>query len=295
MTKLSIRDLHLSYGALPILKGISLDIAEGEIVVLLGPSGSGKTTLLRSIAGLESPDGGMIRVDGAPVFDAASKLELAPELRNFGFVFQSYALWPHRTVAENVGYGLKLRSVSAVDRSRDVADALAGLGLSKLADRYPHQLSGGQQQRVAIARAIVYNPPIILLDEPLSNLDAKLREDAKAWLGRLIREKGLSAVIVTHDQAEALALADRIVLLADGQIAQQGAPEQIYGNPETAFTAAFFGQNNVLRGSLDRSQESTSIVRGSLRLAGTQIGSGSSATGQAVIRVAGVRVVDEPG
>ena len=183
--KLRVDDLHLSYGDNAILKGVSMQLAQGEVVSLLGPSGSGKTTLLRAVAGLEAPHRGTIRIEDRPVFDASQQLEVPAERRNLGLVFQSYALWPHRTVAENVGYGLKLR--------QRVDAALGNLGLGHLGARLPHQLSGGQQQRVAIARALVYNPPVILMDEPLSNLDAKLREEARAWLRELILKMRLSS------------------------------------------------------------------------------------------------------
>ena len=202
--ELTVRDLHLDYGtgatANPILKGVSMHLKKGEVVALLGPSGSGKTTLLRAVAGLESPKQGSIAIGERQVFDGASKFELAAEHRNLGLVFQSYALWPHKTVFENVAYGLKLRKLGAAEIRDKVADVLKNLGLGHLGERYPHQLSGGQQQRVAIARALVYNPPVILLDEPLSNLDAKLREEARAFLRELIVRLGLSALMVTHDE-----------------------------------------------------------------------------------------------
>ncbi|WP_255214732.1 ABC transporter ATP-binding protein, partial [Burkholderia pseudomallei] len=231
MDKLIVDDLHLSYGANPILKGVSFELNAGEVVCLLGASGSGKTTLLRAVAGLETPSSGRIRLDGRTFFDGAGRIDLPVEARSLGLVFQSYALWPHRTVAENVGYGLKLRRVASNEIKRRVQTALEQLGLGHLAARYPHQLSGGQQQRVAIARALVYNPPVILLDEPLSNLDAKLREEARAWLRELIVSLGLSALCVTHDQAEAMAMSDRILLLRDGRIEQEGAPAELYGAP----------------------------------------------------------------
>ncbi|OMR92685.1 lipase, partial [Burkholderia pseudomallei] len=251
MDKLIVDDLHLSYGANPILKGVSFELNAGEVVCLLGASGSGKTTLLRAVAGLETPSSGRIRLDGRTFFDGAGRLDLPVEARSLGLVFQSYALWPHRTVAENVGYGLKLRRVASNEIKRRVQTALEQLGLGHLAARYPHQLSGGQQQRVAIARALVYNPPVILLDEPLSNLDAKLREEARAWLRELIVSLGLSALCVTHDQAEAMAMSDRILLLRDGRIEQEGAPAELYGAPRTLYTAEFMGSNNRLDARVD--------------------------------------------
>jgi ABC-type nitrate/sulfonate/bicarbonate transport system ATPase subunit len=209
MNELSVNDLHLDYGtgaaANPILKGVSMHLQKGEVVALLGPSGSGKTTLLRAVAGLESPKAGTIHIGARQVFDGASKLEMPATARNLGLVFQSYALWPHKTVFDNVAYGLKLRKMAKGEIAAKVGDVLKQLGLGHLGERFPHQLSGGQQQRVAIARALVYNPPVILLDEPLSNLDAKLREEARAFLRELIVRLGLSALMVTHDQAEAMA------------------------------------------------------------------------------------------
>ena len=227
-----------------------MQLAQGEVVSLLGPSGSGKTTLLRAVAGLEAPHRGTIRIEDRPVFDAAQQLELPAEKRNLGLVFQSYALWPHRTVSDNVGYGLKLRKVPSAEIRQRVDTALGNLGLGHLGDRLPHQLSGGQQQRVAIARALVYNPPVILMDEPLSNLDAKLREEARAWLRELILKMRLSALVVTHDQNEAMAMSDRILLLNNGVIEQQGTPQELYGQPRTLFVADFMGSNNKVEGQV---------------------------------------------
>jgi iron(III) transport system ATP-binding protein len=230
MTKLSVENLFLDFGSHEILKDVSVVLERGEVLVLLGPSGSGKTTLLRAIAGLELPKRGRIKIDDQLMFDGASKLEVPAEQRNLGFVFQSYGLWPHRTVFDNVAYGLRLRKLPTAEVERRTRKALDELGLGDLSRRYPHQLSGGQQQRVAIARSLVYQPPVILMDEPLSNLDAKLREEAKSWLRGLIVELQLSAVVVTHDQSEAMAMADRIVLLSAGRVEQEGPPEQIYNS-----------------------------------------------------------------
>jgi len=184
--KLVVEDLHLAYGDNQILKGVSMTLNPGEVVALLGASGSGKTTILRSVAGLEQPSRGRISIGSSVLFDGSAGIDLPVEKRNLGLVFQSYALWPHRTVFENVAYGLRLRGTAAGEVEQRVTEALSNLGLGALARRLPHQLSGGQQQRVAIARALVYNPPVVLMDEPLSNLDAKLREEARAWLRELI-------------------------------------------------------------------------------------------------------------
>jgi iron(III) transport system ATP-binding protein len=250
MAKLVVRDLALRLGENEILKGVSLSVPAGQVVALLGPSGSGKTTLLRAIAGLETPHRGSIAIGNRTFFDAADGIELPAEERGLGLVFQSYALWPHRTVFDNVAYGLKLRGVPAAEIKTRVEKTLSQIGLGHLAARYPHQLSGGQQQRVAIARALVYEPPVILLDEPLSNLDAKLREEARAWLRTLIVTLGLSAIHVTHDQVEAMAIADRIVLLDAGLIAQEGSPTVLYNEPAALFSAEFMGSNNRLDGKL---------------------------------------------
>src|ERR1700731_252949 len=228
MVELAVTDLALRYGESEILKGVSVTLPAGRVVALLGPSGSGKTTLLRAVAGLETPYRGSIRIGDNVMFDAARKIELPAEARGLGLVFQSYALWPHRTVFGNVAYGLKLRRVPEAEIKARGAKALAQIGLAQFAERYPHQLSGGQQQRVALARALVYEPAVILLDEPLSNLDAKLREEARAWLRQLIVSLNLSALLVTHDQVEAMAIADHITLLNGGRIEQQGSPIDLY-------------------------------------------------------------------
>ena len=254
MNELTVNELYLDYGtgasANQILKGVSMHLKKGEVVALLGPSGSGKTTLLRAVAGLESPKAGTIEIGARNVFDGAKHFEMPAEQRNLGLVFQSYALWPHKTVFDNVAYGLKLRKMGSSDIAERVKEVLTQLGLGHLGERYPHQLSGGQQQRVAIARALVYNPPVILLDEPLSNLDAKLREEARAFLRELIVRLGLSALMVTHDQGEAMAISDRILLLNNGKIEQQGTPQSMYETPDTLVTAEFMGSNNRLPGKV---------------------------------------------
>lgn len=300
MPKLAIEDLHLRYGAVEVLKGIDAQFEEGSVVCLLGRSGSGKTTLLRSIAGLEEPSKGAIRIDGRPVYDAAARINLPPERRDLGFVFQSYALWPHKTVFENVAYGLRLRGVSKADLAAKVQAALDGVGLGQLAGRYPSQLSGGQQQRVAIARALVYEPPVILLDEPLSNLDAKLREEARIWIRSLIKRLGITAVFVTHDQAEALAIADQVVLLDDGRLVQSGSPEDLYERPATLFASEFMGTNNTLTLALERRQGEQALVSlGGHRLMGTlregAASGGAAREAKGVIRIEAVRIADGAG
>src|SRR6185503_519220 len=296
-SKLVVEDLHLQYGDNKILQGVSMTLNPGEVVALLGASGSGKTTLLRSVAGLEQPSRGRIAIGDAVLFDSAAGIDVPVEKRNLGLVFQSYALWPHRTVFENVAYGLKLRGVSTTEIKARVEKTLSQIGLAHLAPRYPHQLSGGQQQRVAIARALVYEPPVILLDEPLSNLDAKLREEARAWLRTLIVTLGLSAIHVTHDQVEAMAIADRIVLLDAGLIAQEGPPTALYNEPSKLFSAEFMGSNNRLEGKLVENSggRATIEVMGE-RLTGlsrTKAAAGEKATG--VIRIERVHCASSPG
>lgn len=248
MTDLVVENVRKQLGNLQILQGVSFTAQKGQIVALLGASGSGKTTLLRCIAGLEQPEIGRITIGGKAVLDDKADLRLPPEERNIGLVFQSYALWPHRTVFENVAYGLRLRKTAEGEIKSRVAAILEKLGLGHLAERYPDQLSGGQQQRVAICRALVYEPKVLLLDEPLSNLDAKLREEARFWIRKLILELGICAILVTHDQGEALAVADHILLLKGGVIAQEGTPMAIYASPRSFYAADFMGTNNVLAG-----------------------------------------------
>jgi iron(III) transport system ATP-binding protein len=297
MADLTVHDLALRYGETEILKGVSVTAQAGKVVALLGPSGSGKTTLLRAVAGLETPYRGSIRIDENVLYDAERKIEVPAQARGLGLVFQSYALWPHRTVFENVAYGLKVRDVRKARIKFRVEDALGHMGLAHLAERYPHQLSGGQQQRVALARALIYEPTVILLDEPLSNLDAKLRKEARAWLRALIVSLDLSALLVMHDQIEAMAIADRIVLLNDGCIEQQGSPVELYTEPATLFAAEFMGSNNRLEGTLVENAGDRAVIEVmGVRLEGlarTQASIGEKATG--VIRLEKLRLGGGPG
>ncbi|POX27567.1 lipase [Serratia marcescens] len=296
MIELSVENLHLTYGDNPVLKGVSMDLKRGEVVSLLGPSGSGKTTLLRAVAGLEKPSQGRIVIGNSAVYNGSARSEIPAEERNLGLVFQSYALWPHKTVFENVAYPLKLRKIASAEITQRVQAVLEQLGLGHLAKRHPHQLSGGQQQRVAIGRALVYNPPVILLDEPLSNLDAKLREEARVFLRELIIKLGLSALMVTHDQNEAMAISDRILLLNNGKIEQQGTPQEMYGSPTTLFTAEFMGSNNRLPGKVVALEGDRARIEGKdwalwgIAGAGVQVGQ----EGSAVIRVERVRLGEDP-
>ncbi len=296
MAKLDIDGLHLRYGDTPVLQGIEAHMREGDVVCLLGRSGSGKTTLLRAIAGLEQPSAGRITIAGSVVVDAERGVFVPPERRGLGLVFQSYALWPHRTVQDNVAYGLKLRGVAGAERGRRVAEVLEGVGLGALGARYPHQLSGGQQQRVALARALVYEPPVILMDEPLSNLDAKLREEARVWIRALIKRRGLTAVFVTHDQVEAMAIADRIVLLDQGRIVQDGTPEELYQDPATLFASEFMGSNNTLPVSVQsRDGGLAGVTLDGHMLHGTARGASADGRATAVIRVEDVAITDQAG
>lgn len=299
MNELSVNDLYLDYGAgasaNAILKGVSMHLEKGEVVALLGPSGSGKTTLLRAVAGLESPKAGTIHIGERSVFDGANGFELPAEQRNLGLVFQSYALWPHKTVFDNVAYGLKLRKMNSSDIAAKVKEVLTQLGLGHLGERFPHQLSGGQQQRVAIARALVYNPPVILLDEPLSNLDAKLREEARAFLRELIVRLGLSALMVTHDQGEAMAISDRILLLNNGKIEQQGSPQSMYETPDSLFTAEFMGSNNRMPGKVvQRDGQAVRLDIYGVQLIGSARGSNAGGDATVMIRVEEVRISASP-
>ncbi|WP_329502865.1 ABC transporter ATP-binding protein [Klebsiella aerogenes] len=296
MIELSVDNLHLTYGDNPVLKGVSMELKRGEVVSLLGPSGSGKTTLLRAVAGLEKPTAGRITIGNNVVYDGSPRSEIPAEERNLGLVFQSYALWPHKTVFDNVAYPLKLRKVASGEIKQRVQSVLEQLGLGHLGNRHPHQLSGGQQQRVAIGRALVYNPPVILLDEPLSNLDAKLREEARVFLRELIIKLGLSALMVTHDQNEAMAISDRILLLNNGVIEQQGTPQEMYGNPATLFAAEFMGSNNRLHGKVTALGDGRARVEGASWAlwgrAGEGVSVGQPAT--AVIRVERLRLDCSP-
>ncbi len=244
-----IVQLSKRFGAELAVREVNLAVARGEFVTLLGPSGCGKTTTLRCIAGLERPDAGEIRIDRQVVTAPEREIHFNPEDRNIGMVFQSYAVWPHMTVFDNVAYGLRVRRVNDAEMKARTNKALELVGLGHLADRYATKLSGGQRQRVALARAIAYEPKVILFDEPLSNLDAKLREQMRIELVRLQHEVGITSIYVTHDQSEALVMSDRVVVMDKGVIQQVGDPETIYAQPANAFVANFIGVANLLEGT----------------------------------------------
>lgn len=251
MPEVQVSQLSKQFGDVAVLNDINFTIKEGEFFTLLGPSGCGKSTTLNCIAGLEAPSSGSITVGNVPFVDTARRLNVPTEERNLGMVFQSYALWPHMTVQQNLVMPLSIRKATKEEKATRIHDALDKVGLAHLKDRYPHQLSGGQQQRVALARALVYSPSVLLLDEPLSNLDAKLREQARAWLKRLQVDLGITTIYVTHDQDEALSLSDRIAVMFDGHMTQIGTPAEIYESPATASVAAFVGSCNFFTGKLE--------------------------------------------
>jgi putative spermidine/putrescine transport system ATP-binding protein len=252
---LALRGLRKTFGHTVAVDGLDLDVGPGEFVALLGPSGCGKTTTLRMVAGFERPDRGDVLIQGLSVNDKP------PYRRDVGIVFQSYALFPHMTVAENVAYGLRMRKVAAAERAARVAAALDLARLSGLDARYPRQLSGGQQQRVAVARAIVIRPSVLLFDEPLSNLDARLRQAMRDELRELQRTLRIATILVTHDQDEALSLADRIVVMHAGRAEQVGTPETIYDRPATKFVAEFIGQCNFLPGHVHAPDGAAPVFR----------------------------------
>jgi ABC-type Fe3+/spermidine/putrescine transport system ATPase subunit len=258
---IELKGLQKRFGSMTALHGLDLQIREGEFFTLLGPSGCGKTTSLRLIGGLEKPDGGEIRVAGDCMASASHRLFVNPEKRNMGMVFQSYALWPHMTVFENVAYPLRLRWVKKAVVRQKVEEALALVGLEGLGDRAAPALSGGQQQRVALARALVFSPRVLLLDEPLSNLDALLRDEMRKELKALQERLGLTVVMVTHDQTEALSLSDRVAIMSQGRLEQLGTPEAVYHRPMTTFARDFLGKMFALPGTVLESRAGRIVVR----------------------------------
>jgi iron(III) transport system ATP-binding protein len=267
-TSLDVRDLRKQFGiGRPAVDGVSVHVPTGEIVVLLGPSGCGKTTTLRCVAGLEYSTSGRISIGGRLVSSPADGVQLPARLRNIGMVFQSYAVWPHMTVRQNVAYPLRHRRIARTEIERKTGDVLALVGLSEFADRSVVSLSGGQMQRVALARSLVYEPQLLLLDEPLSNLDAQLRLRLRDDLRRIIKQAGVTAVYVTHDQAEAVVLGDRIGVMRDGKLLQLATPDEIYNRPADLFVANFTGASSLIAGRvLERNGEFGIVETGGHRL-----------------------------
>ncbi len=248
--RIEVKDLVVKYGDAIAVDGINFDIAPGELVTLLGPSGCGKTTTLRSIAGLENPSSGAIRLNGQTVWSNTERRNVPAEKRGVSMVFQSYAIWPHMTVFENVAYGLRVRKAPQSEVASNVARVLEMVQMQGYADRPSSNLSGGQQQRVAVARAIAFSPNVLLFDEPLSNLDAKLRAEMRVELRELQRRLDITSLYVTHDQEEALAISDRVIVMSKGRIEQIGSPEEIYNRPASLFVADFVGAANMIPGSV---------------------------------------------
>jgi putative spermidine/putrescine transport system ATP-binding protein len=253
---LVVEHVELAYGAVLVLDGISLRVAPGEFVALLGSSGCGKTTLLRAISGFAPVRAGRILVGAREI------THLPPEQRGMAMVFQSYALWPHMTTAQNLGYGLRLRGVPRAARMRRVGEIMALLGLEGLGERPVTQLSGGQRQRVALGRALAVNPGILLLDEPLSNLDARIRQSVRHEIKSIQQQLGITAIHVTHDREEAMVMADRIAIMNRGRLAQLGTPEEVYNRPASPFVAAFMGADNVIRLQIARAGDVVRIPAG---------------------------------
>jgi putative spermidine/putrescine transport system ATP-binding protein len=282
MARLEIDRVSKRYGDVIAVRDLTLDVADGEFVVLLGPSGCGKTTMLRIVAGFAEPTSGVVRLGGRDV------TRLPPWKRNAGLVFQSYALFPHLTVARNVAFGLEMRKVEASQMQGRVADALRLVRLEHLSERLPRQLSGGQQQRVALARALAFYPDVLLLDEPLSNLDAKLRAEVRVEIRELQKRLGLTTVMVTHDQEEALTMADRLVVMNDGAVRQVGTQQDLYERPSDRFVAGFVGRSTFIEGKIE--------APGRFRSAGgLAIACKAAAAGPATLALRPERIVFAPG
>ena len=276
MPQLTLNRLCKTYGKNTVVDNLDLSLAQGELVSLLGPSGCGKTTTLRMIAGFIDPTGGTVEVGGKVLSSAQGSVP--PERRGMSMIFQSYAIWPNMTVAENVGFGLTVRKVPAAELKRRVAEILDVVQLGALRDRYPAELSGGQQQRVALARSIVVRPDVLLLDEPLSNLDANLREEMRGEIRRLHDEFRITTVYVTHDQSEAMAISDRIAVMNGGRIEQVDTPWALYNRPRTPFVAQFIGRTNLLSGT----RTDGGLVFDGFRLPGALLDDAACAAGAAM-------------
>jgi iron(III) transport system ATP-binding protein len=293
---ITVSHLTAGFGRNVVLDDVEFDVDDGEFFTLLGPSGCGKTTTLLALAGFLKPSRGLIRCGDVTFVDRERKINLPAERRNLGMVFQSYAVWPHMTVAQNVAFPLKVRRTARREVRGRVSETLELLELGGLEQRYPHELSGGQRQRVALARALVYAPSVLLLDEPFSNLDAKLRERARSWLKELQNRLGLTTVFVTHDQDEALSMSDRIVVMDQGEIQQIGTPEDVYREPANHFVATFLGRCNVMdgvvRGAASESAVEVEIGRGGLRLVVAAADAPPTGSVSVVVRPEAIHLID---
>ncbi len=278
MPEIHVQNLVKQFGDQRALDDVSFDVKEGELFTLLGPSGCGKSTTLMSIAGFQDPESGTIAVGDDTFFDASRKLAVPAEQRNLGIVFQSYAVWPHMTVFDNLAFPLKVRKLKRAAIRGRVLEVLELVEMTPYEKRYPHQLSGGQQQRVALARALVYSPGVLLLDEPFSNLDAKLRERARAWVKELQHRLGLTTIFVTHDQDEALSMSDRIAVMSAGEVQQIGTPEEVYRRPSSRFVAEFVGRVNLIEGIASRSRSGAGAL---VAVAGSPLSLAVSSPGEA--------------
>ncbi len=288
-TRIEVKDLVVRYGDAVAVNGVSFTVGRAEHLTLLGPSGCGKTTTLRAIAGLEQPSAGRIAIDGQAMFDAAQRRNVPAEQRGVSMVFQSYAVWPHMTVFDNVAYGLRVRKQGAAEIKANVERALDLVQMRHLAERAASKLSGGQQQRVALARAIAFSPTVVLFDEPLSNLDAKLRAEMRVELRDLQRRLDITSVYVTHDQEEALAISDRVIVMNVGVIEQIGTPEEIYNRPKSRFVADFVGSANLLKGRVTGPGMFEAQGGAVLKTVGAATGT------EVAVRTAYIDVVPKPG
>ena len=286
---ISIEHLTKRYGTAAVVQDVSFGVDKGEFISLLGPSGCGKTTTLRCIAGLEEADGGLISIAGRSVSAPDRGVAVPAHDRQIGMVFQSYAIWPHMSVAANVGFPLSIRKVPRQEVERQVDDALEIVGLRQLRERLPSQLSGGQQQRVALARAIVGQPRVLLFDEPLSNLDAKLREGTRAEIRRLQRELNVAALYVTHDQEEALSMSDRVIVMNSGRITQTGTPKELYRRPVNRFVADFVGRASFI--DVTQADGGAWMTAGGVRLRVDDAGSQAASRYQVMLRPESIEIV----
>ncbi len=291
MAGVELKNIRKSFGLVNAVKGVNVTFEEGTFTTLLGPSGCGKTTILRMVAGLEAPTSGDIMIGGARINDVPI------HKRNLGLVFQNYALFPHRTIGQNIAFGLKYRGVSTSDIARKVKEALDIVRLPGVEDRYPTQLSGGQQQRIALARAIVIEPDVLLLDEPLSALDANLREEMRVELKAIQHRIGVTSIFVTHDQSEALAMSDKIIVMSAGEVQQIGAPEEVYNNPANEFVANFLGASNILDVTVAGSDAETIALQtphfGTISVPRSRAANlGALKTGRLVVRAEKLRLLD---